>query len=237
VKTLERLAAILLAGAAACSPPKRSHDVRTGLQQLRDQFIKLGIESTLDNFEYGGIVVEDNYGLRAHVIPNDLEHDNVRYHALLAGDLSQLGMLSNHVSAAAMSMGACAPESAMAYTAQGLYLHCMLAILPWLPPQHRDVLGQAVWEQYDMFVRRRMYLRDEHKFQQLKKRYEGKIIAHFHTHPSGGLPSGQDLSLTKGTGRIELVIAYDGSEYRLYKAENGMHELIDAVPVPRIGMR
>ncbi len=229
MRTLAVAAVFALSSVTCRNPEKRpaGTDIKAWAPFLREEFKRIGLESVLDDIERGGAVVREGDELRVYEIENDVKRDDEVYQKFLNGDKQALSVLQGHVSSAAMAASNCHPENGMNFFVQSFYMQHRLTTLEYVDPGLRSEMAKTLWNEYDGFVRHNIYIAGPER-----KKFEGRVVAMFHTHQNGTPPSKQDELVSND--RIELVVSYNGTDYRLYHVKDGIHDIIDSWSEPSL---
>lgn len=231
MKTLAALAVAGFLTLFSCAPQKveapaakQEQDAHSWARKLRPALYKIGLESTIDDIERGGVGVMTDDGIAIYEIDNDIRSDEERFKKYKDGDNNVYGILTSNISMASMTASGCMPALTQSYRVTEFDLQTRLSFMLNSTGEQREKIGKDLWPVYDQFVRHSMYVRDTKQYEKIKEQHP--VIFYFHTHPNGSSGSLVDKQLSHD--RIEIVVSITGNKYQLFYLKNGKEELIDS---------
>ena len=201
------------------------HDVRAWAKRLRPQLKKIGLESTIDDIERGGIGVWNGKEMLIYELENEVRDDERKFKNFTEGDNKEYGTLTDHVNMAAHASAECTPEYGTHFYCIAQQVNSKLLLMLHNPREQREKIAKDAWSFYDNLVLHNMYVKDSEHYEKLKEKY-GAVAFCFHTHQNGSPGSRVDKRLSHE--RIELVVSSTKDNYKLYYLDKGKEELIDS---------
>ena len=200
------------------------HDVRAWAKRLSPQLKKIGLKSTIDDIECGGVGVWNGKEMLIYELENEVRDDERKFKNFTEGDNKEYGHLTGHVNLAAHTSAECTPEYSTHFYCIAQQVNFKLLLMLHKPREQREKIAKDAWIFYDTLVLHNMYVKDSEHYDKLKEKYKNVVFS-FHTHQNGSPGSRVDKRLSHD--RIELVIASTKDSYKLYYLDKGNEELID----------
>jgi len=191
------------------------------LQNSTSELYRIGIESTKDNIERGGIGVIESDRLVIYEIENDVRADEERYSRFANGENSLYPHLMQRVQTASTVQVICTPSAANAFLGTANLLIADLSRIMTMSLELRLAEAQEVYPRFDAHVRHHMYIADSQRTEELKDKPRTFC---FHTHWNGAPPSEVDVQLSHT--RPEVVISIGPLARAIYYINKGQTEII-----------
>jgi len=169
-------------------------------QTWQEELCKIGLESTIDNIERGGIKL----GNTVYEIENAFRYDKDKFKEFLKGEDKHYDSLKSHLLSAWSVRCTCEPAFTPRYNQDFSILDVRLTCMrTQLPEQRKNLDEPYTWALFTQFLPHGIYMTNTEQHNKLKTKIAAyKLMTNimgnegeeegFHTHPGGGPPSIQD---------------------------------------------
>ena len=199
----------------------------------QETLYKIGLESTLDDIERGGIKL----GNTAYEIENDARYDGDKFKEFINGDDKNFSTLKGHLLSAKEVRCTCSPEFTPSYSTSFFILDRQMDTMRMLTAEQRKIFDNPLsWALFTQFLPHCIYLTNTEQHNGLKTKIAAyKLMTRmlgtegeeerFHTHPGGSPPSLQDLKISQTRKEYVVSVTKEG-DCKIYLAHKGNAQVV-----------
>jgi hypothetical protein len=176
---------------------------------LEERLYEIGMKSTTDNIERGGIIS----GQEVHELENEARNTPVLLAKYIEGANTNHSKLKGYLATAYSVRCTCNPELATLYTVHYTDLNSKLDIMTALSPEQRKKMEPPTNVLFGQFLPHGIYMTGQNQ-----ENTPNSI--RFHTHPDGSPPSLQDIK-NSHENKEYVVSATKEGDFTLYLVDKG----------------